>query len=230
MSDLNNLGLTPNPWDINFDELPMGFGSSIINPPQPGTYQFQLPSRDQIEKSFEIIAHPEQGSRLRCTFRDDTALQNLTLSEPYNTSLSNIVRIITPKKEGKKPFGVSDIASLLKAVGSIPANQTIEGYKDALRAAAGAKFLADHILTATCNKNKDRYAYDENVGKSVLQSGIKGCGRRYRLEAWDGGGDVNKAVLAIPREEDGKFALRFSCPCGAEVRAWGSLQGFRPSK
>jgi hypothetical protein len=229
-TDLNNLGLKPNQWDVDFDALPTGFGAAIVDPPQPGTYLFRLPSRVQIEKSFEEFDHAQQGKRLRCSFRDDTALNNLTLGNQYNTTLSNVGRLITPRKGNRQPFVVSDLASLCKAVRSIPSNQTVQGWKEALLAAADAEFLADHTLTANCNPQRDRYAYDENVGKTIIQVGIKGCGKRYRTEAWDGGGDINKAVLAIPQDADGKFALRITCVCGAEVRAWGQLQGFRPAK
>lgn len=231
MADLNNLGAAPNPWDVDFDTLPMGFGASFVEPPQPGTYLFRLPSRLQIEKSFEEVDHSEQGKRLRCSFRDDTALYNVTLKEQYQTSLSNVGRLITPKGGTRQPFVVSDLASLLKAVGIKPTNQTLQGWKEAMLDAAEAEFLADHVLTANCNKSRDVYKYDENVGKSILHAGLKGCGAKYRLQSWDGGGDVNKAVAAIPQDSDGKYLLRFTCyRCSAEIRAWGQLQGFRPTK
>jgi hypothetical protein len=227
-TDLNNLGLKPNDWDVDFDNLPEGFGAAYSAPPQPGTYTFQMPGRVQIEKSFEIFDHPEQGKRLRCTFRDDTALMNVTLNQSYNANISNVVRIIAPKS-GRQPFKVSDMASLLKALGSIPANGTIEGYQEALLAAAEGIFLADSTLSATCNSMRDTYGYDETLGKSVLRPGIKGCGQRFRTEAYTPS-NGSRPIYAIPRDETGKFELRFTCPCGADVRAWPQLQGFRHAK
>lgn len=237
MPDLNNLGAAPSSYDVDFDNLPLGFGAAFVTPPQPGAYLFRLPTRAQIEKSFSVEDHPQQGKRLRCTFRDDTALLNITLNEAYSANMTNVTRQIKPRagstdKDGnpRKPFNISDLAMLLKAVGCIPKGSTVEAYKEAMLDAAEMTFLADSTLTATCNSKNDRYVYDEGQAKAVVERGVKGCGQRFRTEAWDGGGDATKAVFAIPRDTEGKFLLRFECPCGAEIRAWGQLQGFRQAK
>ena len=85
------------------------------------------------------------------------------------------------------------------------------------------------IYTATCSATKDTYHHNPNTGRSELRAGTKGCGQRYRVEGYTPkkGGAV---VLSIPREEDGKVALRFTCTCGAELRAWPQLQGYRPTE
>jgi len=232
MADLNDLNLSPTPYttDIDFDHMPTGIGGTVIEPPQPGIYVFRLPSAPVLSTCFEKIEPGQtngQWQRLAAVLRDAAALHNVTLNQPYNARLTNVIRYLTRRGQEEK-LAISDLAQLLKSVGSLPSAQSNLAYALALVAAADREFVAENTLSATCNPARDTYRLNENTGRSE-QTTIKGCGQKFKIEGYtpkDGG----RAVYFIPRDEAGKLQLRFTCPCGAEIRAWGNLQGFRPSK
>lgn len=227
MADLNNLGLSEKAQaDVDFDNMPTGIGGSIIEPPQPGIYKFRLPTAPVISGCFDKLVHPDQGERLVAVFRDDSALHNLTLDNHYNVRMTNVVRYLQRRGQDK-PLAVSDLAQLLKAVGSIPTGHTNRAYAEALVAAAEREFVAESTLTANCSPSRDTYRPNPVTGRSEPSS-IKGCGQRFRVDGYTP--RTGPVVYSIPRDDHGKVLLRFSCPCGAEVRAWGSLQGIRPTK
>jgi len=218
MANLNDLPLNPDTIpDVVVEEQPV-LGSSVL-PPQPGTYVFRIASEQAIFNCFATDETADQGQRLRAQFRDEAALYNETLGEQYNTNISNRVRYV---KQGDQRVAVSDMAMVLNAVGVYPEVNTNAGYGEALVKAAGKRFKADHTLTAKCNPMRNIYKDGAEV------PGVKGCGWQYAVEGYTKN-DGTK-VLPIPRDEDGKASLRFSCAnpkCSAEVRAWGQLRGFR---
>lgn len=228
MPDLNDLDLSDKVTvDVDFDNMPTGIGASIIDPPQPGIYKFRLPSAAAIASCLVKLQDKEQGERLAAMFRDASALFNVTLDNLYNVRLTNVVRFIT-RRGMDKPLAVSDLAQLLKAVDSIPAAHTNRAYGEALVAAAEREFVAENTLTANCSKDRDTYQMNPRTNRSE-QTSIKGCGQKFRVQGFvprNGGPEI----YSIPRDEHGRVALRFTCPCGAEIRAWGSLQGIRPAK
>ena len=118
----------------------------------------------------------------------------------------------------KEPVLVSDYGMMLKALNSVPERISNKHLAAALIGAAGKSFIAEHTLTATCNKKNPIY----KGGQS--QTGKLGCGTAYAVEAWK---TANSERHAIPVDTEGKVALRFECRCGAELRSWGQLQGFR---
>jgi hypothetical protein len=216
MPDLNELGLNDEAIEgVDFEEMPQGLGSSIA-PPQPGIYQFQLPTAEVMFKCFDKDnSDPEQGQRLMAIFRDAAALKNLTLGGYYNTQISNKTRAINFKSG---PVTVSDMAMLLKAVASLPQGKNNAAYAQALVNAQGATFMAENRLSITCNSQRDIYKDGDK------QDGIKGCGKKYSSSPYTRKGVT---VLGVPKGTDGLFLLSFPCSCGADLRVWGNLQGFR---
>lgn len=226
MADINNLGLDPKyTVDIDFDTMPTGIGASFTEPPQPGTYQFRLPPSEALYSCFEKVNDLNQGERIAAVLKDAAVLWNITRNESYGTRFTNVIRYIT---RDKVELAISDMALLLKAVDSIPDGNSNAAYANALIKAGGRQFLADNTLTANCAPARDTYAHNETTGRTEIRTGIKGCGQRYRVEGYTprGGG---KPVFAIPHDQDdpSKVALRFTCTCGASLRAWPQLQGFR---
>lgn len=225
MADINSLNLNPSyTTEVDFDNMPTGIGAAFQEPPQPGTFVFRLPPAEALFSCFDKTMVPDQGERLIAILKDAAALYNETLKQSYGLRITNVTRYITRDNE---QMAVSDLAMVLKAVDSLPANGSNPAYAQALIKAGGRRFIADNTLTATCSTTKDTYHHNPNTGRSELRAGVKGCGQRFRVEGYTPkkGGAV---VLSIPREEDGKVALRFTCTCGAELRAWPQLQGYRP--
>jgi hypothetical protein len=216
MPDINSLGLNDEPIEgVDFDEMPQGLGSFPI-PPQPGIYEFQLPAAEAIYNSFDVDnSDPEQGQRVVAQFRDAAALKNTTLRNFYNTNISNRTRVINFKSG---PVKVSDMAMLLKAVESEPEGNTNAAYAQALVNAGGRKFIAENRLSVKCSPQRDVY----KDGKQ--QEGVKGCGASFSSSPY-------KDVREVPKDpETGLYMTSFVCPdCGAELRCFGNLQGFRAS-
>lgn len=226
MADLNSLNLNPKyNSEVDFDNMPTGIGATFAEPPQPGTFLFRLPPSEAIFRAFEKVMDPEQGERIAVVLKEAAALWNETLKQPYGTRLTNVVRYIT---RSEQQLAISDMALLLKAVESIPESGSNAAYAEAMVKAGGRLFLADNTLTATCSPTKDTYQHNPATGKSEARPGMKGCGQKYRVEGYQPKGG-KPAVLSIPRDEEGKVALRFTCTCGAELRSWPQLQGFRPA-
>lgn len=218
MPNLNDLPLNDERIpDVIVEEQPVLSAPSL--PPQPGTYVFRLPTAQALMNCFDMDETADQGQRIRASLRDEAALYNETLEEPYSTNISNRVRYV---KRNDMEQAVSDMAMLLNAVACYPEHNTNTGYAHALIAAANRRFRADHTLTANCNPQRDIYS-----GGAVLK-GRKGCGFRYAVDGYTTGD--GKVVHAIPRDEHGKVLIRFRClnpKCDAEIRAWGQLRGFR---
>lgn len=172
---------------------------------------------------FEPEETADQGQRLRAVFREESALWNETLNQPYDARISNRVRFISvndPENPGeKKQVGISDMAQVLRVVDSTPEHKTNPGYGNALIKAGGRRFKAEHTLTANCNPARDIYKNGQVI------KGKKGCGAKYALEAYTP--KKGAPVGVIPKDDDGKTAIRFACACGAELRCWGQLRSFR---
>lgn len=235
MADLNDLGLNDEGIsDADFDKMPATLGGGSKLPPQPGIYKFRLPSAKALKTCFELLDTADQGQKLTAVFADESSLFNETLGEWYSARVNNRTR--TVKSKGTDVI-VSDFGMLLKAVGSRPEPNasgviTNAAYGQALIAAAEKHFLAEHTLTAACNPKRDIYkTVETEPGKfeGKVLKGEKGCGQRYAVEGWAGKGG-KPDVLTIPRNEDKSVAVRFSCKCGAELRCFGELRGYRSAE
>jgi hypothetical protein len=215
----------PNPNDLNlnaevvegdFDNMPTGM-SKILPPPQPGIYTFTMPSAEVLYNAFETIDDAQQGQRLQVVLEDEAALIIKQTGQPYHAKLNNRVRTMN-YKDG--PVKVNDMGMLLKALGITPEQNNNPGYAKAMLETGSKDFRGQHALSTNCSEKRDRYV----DGKQ--QKGKKGCGQKYAHEGYvprDGG----KAVLNIPKDSDGLYKLQFDCVCGAGLRSWGRLKGFK---
>lgn len=216
MANPNELKLTNEEVEGDFENMPTGM-SAILTPPQPGIYIFNIPPAEVLYHAFNTIQDPKQGQRLVVEFREEAALLMDPNMQPYHCNISNRTRVINFKSG---PVVVSDMAMLLKALEITPEAMTNQGYAKAMLAAGGRRFKGEHTLTANCSSKRDIW----KEGKE--QKGKKGCGQRYAVESYEPK-DGSRVVLAIPKTDKGLVETRFPCACGADVRAWGQLRGFR---
>lgn len=211
INELAHLKFSSDAIDVDLDNLPSQ-GGLIIPPPQPGIYRFKIPAG--LARGMETI-QTDVGQRFVVILRDDLALQNVTLNQPYPTRISNQERAVG--KDGQK---ASDMAFLLHALGITVDKPTNKGYAEAMLKAQGLEFLAFNDLTARCNPKTD--VYKQGDGKI---EGLKGCGAAYATRSYtkrDG-----TTVSEIPKEGT-QFATEFTCSCGALIRCFGQLSKFRP--
>lgn len=223
MANLNDLALTGDTInDVDVKDTPLFSGGMNI-PPQPGIFVGQLPPGPIIFNSFDTEEVADQGQRLVVVFADESAIWLPTLNQPYRARISNRVRYIPVKdKENpgeKKMVGTSKMAQLLRVVNSIPEANNNVAYGNALVRAGGRLFKFKHTLTATCSKNRDIWK------DGAVVKGKKGCGARFMAEPYE----VKKGdpIGQIPKDENGKFATRFQCHCGATLSAWGDIESFQ---
>lgn len=219
MANPNELNLNNEQVEGDFDNMPTGM-SGMPTPPQPGIILFQLPSSEIIYQSFSTIAHEQQGQRLQVSFKEDSALIMLPNNQPYHSNLSNVTRVLNFKSG---PVVVSDMAMLLKALGIKPEHMTNAGYAQAMVNAGGMQFKGEHTLSTNCNPKRDIY-----LAEGGEQKGKKGCGQKYAVESYTPKNPPGaRVVLAIPKDDDGLVMTRFDCVCGASLRSWGRLRGFK---
>ncbi len=215
MANLNDLSLNAETIDdVDVETVPTFAGSNPV--PQPGLYKFRLPTPQVIFNCFEKEQTSDQGERIRAIFAGEASLKNETLNQFYDARISNRTRAITLKSG--EVVKVSDMAQLLRVLESIPDTTSNVGYGNALVRCGTKAFIAEHTITANCSKTRDIYK------AGAVVPGKKGCGAKYAQDAY-----VPKngpAVQAIPKDGE-KFQLRFACKCGAELRCWGQLRGFR---
>lgn len=226
MPDLNSLGLKDEAvGEIDFEHLRTQGGMGPM-PPQPGIYVVRLPSAAVLQRAFDKIDHPEQGERIAVKFSDEALLLNETLGNYYQAYVSNTTREVG--KEGERTL-TSDMAMLLKVVGSIPQPNergivTNRAYANALLAAAGRAFKIEHALTGNCNDKREIYK------DGGVQPGSRGCGQKYAVEGYKPS-NGQPPVISIPKaaNEAGRVEvmLRWECHCGAEIRAFGQIRGFK---
>lgn len=214
MPSIHDLGLNDEPRGLDFNAMPTGMGSRPVTP-QPGIYKFRLPSEDALFNAFDVI---DDGTDkiLQVKFRDEAMLFNVSLNNWYSTNVNNRIRSF---KRGEDNITFSDLSLLIAATKvPVPDNPTDTDLANALVSAAGKEFMAEHTLSTACSSKRDVY----RDGKTI--PGLKGCGLSYSSDPYtkkDG-----TEVLPIPKDA-GALALRFTCSCGAELRAWANLRGFR---
>ncbi len=215
---LQDLGLGKERLEgTSFDEIPENLGQAFADPVQPGIYRFQFPTFTAASPIWESIDTDKYGKRISAVFEDSLALQivqskdKLHDGEEYRYRVSNV-----PRERTKERILVSDMDLLLRAAGCTTRPTTNADYGKAL-----AQHLSGKALTATqefswsCNDRKDIYV-DNGAGGTDQVEGKKGCGARYYQR------DVEKV--------EGVFPVRITCSnpeCGANIRAYGNLTGFK---
>lgn len=220
---LNQLSTTPLADEVDFNNLPEQ-GGGFPDPPQPGTYRFQLPASLSLAQ-FEEIDSKDFGKRLKVSFNDQAPLTivqsplDQANGEPFQTTLTNV-----PMERGKKGSGTyaSDVDYLLHATGYTGARpNSNKAYADALIAQAHAKasFTGDLKWSWRCNPDRDAYFADGTGGSAPVVDAAtgqnhKGCGEKYKQDG----------VAKV----EGRFPVRITCTkCGAVVRAFANLQRIR---
>lgn len=219
MPDLNELNLIEDqPIEgVDFDNLPPQFGGVRRQPPQPGTYLWTLPP---TIRDFETIA-TDSGPRLKVFFKENSPLTGERADGttfPFDYQLSNVT--FDRGDDGKG----SEMAYLLVAVEMKPADGKLMSYGNALKAAAGRKFLADIEYKVVCSKKKDVWKDGAQVPNR------KGCGVIWITEDRKPKPGDKNVFGTIPVGEDGKFVTRFECQCGADLRIFPTLTQYRPSR
>lgn len=219
MPNINKLHLSDEELPLDINAMPSGLGTRP-QVPQPGIFRLRLPESPAIENAFDTQETGE-GQVLIAVFNNDAMLYNETLNQYYTARISNRFREIkTMNRETgeREPVLISDYGMLLKALQSVPDRISNRQLATSLIKCAGKVFVAEHTLTATCNPKNEVWKQGSRV------TGKMGCDRRFAVEAWK---SEKSERLAIPADDNGGVATRFECPCGAELRAWGQLQGFR---
>ena len=214
MPNIHDLGLNDKPRGLDFKTMPTGLGSKPVTP-QPGIYKFRLPGEEALFGCFDV-QDTGDDKILVAKFKDEALLWNETTRNYYQTSVNNRIRTFK-RDDGEIIF--SDLTLLIQALKvPVPDAPTDTDLANALVAAAGKSFMAENTLSSNCSKTRDLY----RDGK--VQQGLKGCGNSFNSEPYtkkDG-----TEVMAIPMD-GAKLAVRFTCSCGAELRSWSNLRGFR---
>lgn len=226
MPSLQDLNLVEeeNVPDVDPNELAGQIGS-FIPVPQPGTYKFKLPN----DFDFETV-DTAKGQRLKVVFKEDKALFVESLNQPFPwTSLSTEEREI-----GKSKKLGAELAYLLSeglGEAKLPGFSNSRGYAQALQKHAGESFLATVDWNVACSTKKDIWVFDEESKRSVKQEGTKGCGRVYATREYDSKNATGGKSILIPKFEDGSWADRFPCECGAQLKvSFPRIQNFKAAK
>lgn len=222
------------------DELPEERGE-FREPPQPGTYRFQLPAA--IENCFDIIdvkqrdgdgkvvtdaaGNPITYQRVNLVLDGSNALVilqspgNKVNGEPFNTRISNIERDRWAGKDLK--VKVSDLTYLLRAMAPEARPRTNEEFIQlCLQVLPNRQFTADVEWGGYCDDKKDAYfEFPDETGGKVYQpfkdegaaENRKGCGKRVYQSKW-------------PHDANG-YAARGKCECGASLFPRAQLVRFK---
>ena len=225
-ADFSALGLIDEELpEVAVGELPETGGFELV---QPGFYRFKLPASEAIVAASSAFQTPDKGQRIKVSFKKikdgpNASLWMPALAKGFSTSLTNIER-----KQGD--YVVSDLASLLQALGVEGSFSRNQEYLDALVRSAGVEFDAEVEWSASCNPKSSIYGEDGQKDDSK-----KGCGQSYKQRAFEykKGPKAGTKVFAIPTDHQGKYAERFQCAtegCGAILRCFGNLRNFRQAK
>ncbi len=216
--------------DLDYAAIPEQMGA-FAPPPQPGAYRFRLPTdMSRIWEPIELTTGKNPGKRLRARFDDSSPLTIVQSpgsrydGDPFITSISNAERRRGRKDDPSAPE-VSDMDYLLMAAfGLTKKPLTNRDYANALMAHAGQEFGADLTWSWRCREDKDiRVADDQAPGQTKPVEGTKGCGQRY----------YHTKIDKVPADQDQPngpqvYPEHITCgQCGADLRAFASLERFR---
>ncbi len=197
-------------------------------PPQPGTYRFQLP--DDLSHIWDLYDTPSKQppQRIRALFDKDHPLVIVQSQggryngEPFETRLSNEER-----SRGKGGAIIaSDMDYLLRALGvkekpwvKLPSGQTgpnNRAYISLLQQQAKKQFSANLRFSWKCDTRRNIRVKDGNGALTELEQ--KGCGQAYYPEDLPNGG----------KQADGQVPTQIQCAtCGAVLRAFCNLDAIR---
>jgi len=213
MAKWQELGFTDTQLPIDTKNLPDQPGAGFAPLPQPSDdLILVLPSYEVMEGAWDKVMSSSGEVYPLLVLADDARLTTLDGTR-VRARFSALPRTVAGKTASDLHF------LLVGGFGHTAPIPTAASLYQAVMSHAGSKFRARHGWTANCNSNAN--IYDEN-GEQI--SGKHGCGRRYADRGYkkrDG-----TEVFPIPQVE-GKFAERFSCKCGAVLRAFSQFDNFR---
>lgn len=229
---INELGLVAQPTaEVDVDHIPEEF-SAAPPPPYPGTYRFKLPSTDRLKVLFDTFERDVAGKKvqfIQVVFDKDDPLVIVggpeKVGEPFTTRIGNSPR--NRSRKGEPEVLVSDYTYFLRAL-DMDAAKKVKNYDnkaavDALvKVGGGKEFVADVEWSTYCNAEKQAYYTDDNGAQQpwVEDDGTTphmGCGERYYMNHWK-------------RGDDGRYADRLVCKCGASLRPFAGLRLFKAAK
>lgn len=229
MPRLADLGLTNEQvgQPIDYAEIPDQFGG-FSEPPQPGEYRVKLPQ--DLSAIWEVFDHTNgnpPGKRLRAKFDDAHPLVIIQSpdgrlnGEPFQTSISNAERRRGKKDDPTAPF-VSDMDYILRDVWQITQKpKTNAAYAQEFQKHGGSEMGLRITWNWFCNPKKNIFTDNGQGGFTEVQQA--GCGTSYYMK------DIEK-VPVDPNNPLGEkvYPLRITCQCGANVRAFANVEGFKP--
>lgn len=205
---------------------------------QPGPYVFELPPLATLKAAIKDLKaeEGEEGQkvkvkRIAAVFRDGAELKVVQSprgernGELVTYRISNVRRPRGKKGDDARPL-VSDMDYLLQKLGEPKRPTTNEAYVQALLRHAGQPYAADVTWGAHCDKTRHiRVALvDDNgqpAGTTILDGNDPnnpeeqlGCGKRYYQR------DLEK-------DDQGKYAERVTCECGAILYCNENQENFR---
>lgn len=195
----------------------------------PGPYSFTLPGEFDFGKD-------DDGTRqlVYADFNSAYALIAQPGNKQWTGRIYNRPRTMkTGWGKDAKEINTNDLAQLLKAVGYAGSLTTNKAYAEALSKYPGAKFEADISWSVNCKATKNIWAeeIDPETGDSRIkeQAGRVGCGKTYISDEGYTKKDGTQ-VYSIPKDENGSWAPRFTCACGAALSANDNLNKIRGVK
>ena len=186
-------------------------------PPQPGSYRFQLP--DDLSAIWDVYDTPTKTppQRIRAVFDKDHPLVIVQSAngryngEPFETRLSNEER-----GRGKSGVIASDMDYLLRALGVKQKPGSNRAYIDAVKTQQGKTFGADIRFSWKCSESRNIRVKDAQGALQEVE-GKKGCGAAYYQEDLPNHG----------KGPDGQVPTQIQCTCGAVLRSFANLDNIR---
>lgn len=216
MSKLSELNLPP---DGLSEEIPVDLpelGGFTQLP--PGDYDFRLPAN--LAECWSTYVLEKGGTHLRLSFDQEhpmIVLGGEHDGEPF--MYQSFTSQTRPR--GKDQAQLSDLAYLLRD--GLKDKRPITGKPQlaaAINEGAGKIVRANIQLTAQCRDDKPIRVEQDGVMTTV--EGTMGCGARF-YQGYRG----NRAnTFAIPKDDKGQPATSFVCVCGANLRAFPSVNKF----
>ena len=215
--DFRKLALKDEKVEVDYENIPEQRTGGAPNLP-PGRYIFELPKN--LDEAW-IVRETGKGQRVALESDRDHPIviaqvlksqDEPLIGEVWRGSISNAER--NRARKGEPERLVSDMTYLLRdGLGDQEAKpKSNKEFIAALNKHAGARFAADVEWSTYCNKEKTRYI---EVEEQAVEDpdGTRGCGTNYYQSS-------------IPRDEQGYYKERFSCKCGASLRAFTGLTRF----
>lgn len=186
-------------------------------PPQPGSYRFQLP--DDLSAIWDVYDTPTKvpPQRVRAIFDKDAPLMIVQSlgghynGQPFETRLSNEER----KRGRDASIVASDMDYLLRALQVKTKPQSNRAYIEVMKLQPKKQFGAEIRYSWKCDPRRNIRVQTPTGVQEV--EGRKGCNNAYYQEDLPNGG----------RGADGLVPTQIQCSCGALLRCFANLDNIR---